>query len=120
MAAATYPLVIEAGATFKLSVMVRGGTGADAPAMDLTGWTPRLQIREVAGDLGVLLDCRPDNDRLKVSDAAAGRLSMVVLADDTSTLEFTSAVYDLIITHTTGEVRRLLQGTATLSPAVTR
>lgn len=120
MSAANFPLAIEAGATFKLTLTVRTGTETGAPAMNLTGWTPRMQIRSKAGALGVLLDCRAENDRLSVISAENGQLQLTIEAEDTARMEFEAAVYDLIITHTSGEVRRLLQGAVTVSKAVTR
>ena len=120
MSAASFDLNIEAGATFKLVLSVKTGTDAGAPALDLTDWTPRLQIRAEAGALGVLLDCSPTNTRIAVSNAVAGEITLNIPAVDTACL-LSGGVYDLIITNgTTGEVRRLLKGNATLSPAVTR
>lgn len=120
MSAATYALNIEAGATFKLIFSVKTGTDVGAPAMDLTGWTPRLQIRKEAGALGVLLDCNTTNGRITVTGVGLGEITLNIPATDTARIPG-GGVYDLIISNaTTSEVRRLLQGTVTISPAVTR
>lgn len=120
MAAASYALAIEAGATYKLALTVRNGATQQSPPLDLTGWTPRMQIRRDSRALGVVLDCRPANGRIAVSDAAAGKILLSIPADDTARLDLEGAVYDVIIGHEGGEVRRLLQGVVTVSPAVTR
>ncbi len=119
MAAAAFALALEAGATYKLALTVRTGTAPDAPPMDLTGWEPRLQLRPAADSLDVLIDCRPANGRLTVTNAAGGAIALTLSALDTARFDFDAAVYDLIISNGT-EVRRLLQGAATVSRAVTR
>ena len=120
MGAASFDLAIEAGATYKLALTVKNGPSQQSPALDLTGWEPRMQIRRDAKALGVVLDCRPANDRIKVTDAPTGKILLNIPADDTARLDLEGAVYDVIITHTSGEVRRLLSGAVTVSPAVTR
>lgn len=119
MPAASFNLTIEAGATYKLALTVKTGTAVDAPAFDLTGWEPRMQLRPSARSLDVLLDCRPANGRLTVTDAASGQILLNIPNTDTARLDFESAVYDMVIASTT-ETRRLLAGTVTVSPAVTR
>lgn len=121
MSAANFNLAIEAGATFTLPMVVRDGPTQASPVLNLADWTPRMQIRQEARALGVLLDCRPTNGRITVADAANGKLLISIPAEDTARLDLEDAVYDVIITHnTSGEVRRLLQGKADVSPAVTR
>ena len=121
MAAAKFDLKIEAGATFKLALTVRQGATQASPAMNLTGWEPRMQVRPFAGALAVLLDCRPTNGRLQLTDAANGAVLLTIPADDTARLDAAGGVYDLLIRNTgTGEVRRLLQGVVTVDPAVTK
>lgn len=119
MTAATLDLTIEAGATFRRTIRVKAGAGADAPPFDLTGWEPRMQVRKDARALGVLLDCRPANGRLTVLDPVGGVLLLDIPDEDTAQLDADGGVYDLIITGD-GETRRLLQGKVAISPGVTR
>lgn len=120
MAAANFDLALEAGATYKLALAVKNGPTQASPALDLTGWTPRMQIRRDARALGVVLDCRPTNGRISVTDPTQGTILLSIPADDTARLDLADAVYDVIIEHSNGEVRRLLQGKVTVSAAVTR
>lgn len=119
MPAANFNPVIEAGATYRLVLVVRNGPTTAAPPMDLAGWEPRMQLRPAADSLDVLLDCRPANGRLTIVDAVAGQILLAIPAADTARLDFAAAVYDLIIASD-GESRRLLQGEVKISPAVTR
>lgn len=119
MPAANFNPAIEAGATYRLALIVRNGPTTAAPPMDLAGWEPRMQLRPAADSLDVLLDCRPANARLTVADAAAGKILLDIPASDTARLDFSAAVYDLIIVSA-AETRRLLQGVVSVSPAVTR
>jgi len=117
MAAGAYDLVIEQGATFRLSLVLTEG---DPPAAyDLTGFTPRMQVRAAASDLEVLLECTVDNGRLTVVNAAGGELQLEISAEDTARLDWSAAVYDLILVSS-GETVRLMEGAVTVSPAVTR
>lgn len=119
MPAATFDIIIEAGATYKMAITVRNDQSADATPLDLTGFVPHMQIRPSASSLDVLLDCNPDNARLVVLNAQAGRLLLDIPAATTSRLDFSVATYDLKISSP-AVVRRLLQGMVTISPAVTR
>lgn len=119
MTAATLDLAIEAGATFRRTFRVKSGKGEGAPPLSLTGWEPRMQVRKDARAIGVLLDCRPANNRLRVVDAAQGLILLDLSADDTGRLDAAGGVYDLIIVSP-AETRRLLQGKVTISPGVTK
>jgi hypothetical protein len=121
VSAAAYDLNIEAGATFKVVLNVKDGPTAASPALDLTGWVPRLQVRKDAAALGVLLDCNTTNGRITVTGVGLGEITLALSATDTARLDAGGGVYDLIITKTaTGEVRRLLKGSVIVSPSVTR
>jgi hypothetical protein len=115
MAAGTLNLLIEQGSTFKHKLKLRDKAGA----LNLAGYTARMQIRRTVSDSAVLLELTTENGRI-VIDAPAGTIELVVDAADTAALNFQSAVYDLETESAGGEVRRILQGNVLLSREVTR
>lgn len=124
MPAGQYDFLIEAGATFRRVLRV-SRAGIEPPErMDLTRWQPRLQIRPTSESLEVYLDCRPANGRIYVApDPDSADLPCLIVIDlsddDTRRMDFTDAVYDVIITDGT-ETRRLLQGKALVDQDTTK
>jgi hypothetical protein len=114
MGAARYPLTIEQGATFTLDLTV---SDADGAAINLTGYSAAMQGREQLDDVVTVFDLASGSEITLGSDG-----SIAVVIDDTATaaITATSGVYDLIITSGGGVVTRVLQGTFTVSPQVTR
>lgn len=122
MAAGKLDLLIEQGATFKHTLLVKQGESVDAPAADLTGYTARMQIRSAIDAAEPLIELTTENDRITITPAT-GRLDLVISATDTAALvpaQFDAAVYDVEIVSGGGEVTRLVQGKVKLSPEVTR
>lgn len=109
-------LTIEQGATFRLLLTWRDEGGA---LRDLTGYTARMQIRREAADDTVLLALTTENGGISLG-GAAGTIALLATSDQTAALGFESGVYDLELEDGSGEVTRLLSGTATLSAEVTR
>lgn len=83
--------------------------------VDLTGYSAAMQLRDDHGKL--LLDVGQLAGGL-VINGTAGTVTITIPASETTTLDFDSARYDLKLTSTTSV--RLLQGTITISPAVTQ
>ncbi|MGW7617410.1 hypothetical protein ACWGLG_16390 [Streptomyces antimycoticus] len=110
MAAGTWDLAIEQGATFAETYTC---VNDDGSAVDWTGWTGRAQIRVLAApDAELLLDLTP---YLTITGAA---ITILVPATVTTTLT-RSGRWDLELTDGT-TVMRLLQGRALLAPEVTQ
>ena len=124
MTAANKPLYIEQGATFTFSfnwyydnVTTPGTPGAPH---DLTGCTARMQIRKTQGS------------DILVNASSSGTLPMIVLGGTSGsiTIKFPdtitdnlisdTALYDLEIQQSNGDVFRLLSGKITISPNITQ
>ena len=111
MSAGSYIFTLEQGATLDRTVTVQ----ESGSAMDLTGYTPRMQVRDTHDSSTVLLTVT-----CSVSNASGGILRLQSTATTTSGIEEGIYVYDLEIESSTGVVTRLLQGNVTVTPEVTR
>ena len=117
MAAAQADLVIEQGATFSQSFQWTDSSGA---AVDLTGYTGRMQIRQNVSASTTIADLTTANGGI-VINGATGTVTAKIAATDTSAMTFSQAVYDLELIAPDGiTVTRLVQGGVTLSKEVTR
>jgi hypothetical protein len=110
-------ITIVQGATLDLLVTWR--TGDPAAPVDLTGCTARMQIREKVDSVTPLVTLTTENDGIELG-GALGTVRRFMDADDTAALTFKSGVYDLEIEFADGTVRRLLSGSVSVSPEVTR
>ena len=125
---------IYQGATFRKRLTWKGPLPAQTP-IDLTGCAARMQVRPEVESSTVLLELTTANGgitlggrdaRAKVRDGGitlggvAGTIELFV-SDDASTLfTWTAGVWDLEIEFPGGDVRRLAQGSISVSPEVTR
>lgn len=114
MLAGQLDLVIEQGATFTLSMFYQDDTGA---AVDITGRTARMQLRSAVTSADVALSLTTENGRIAI-DGPRGLIALSIAATDTAGLSG-SGVYDLELVNG-ALVERVLQGTYTVSPEVTR
>lgn len=114
MAAGTYNLVIDQGSDFNILLNVTQ-SGA---AVDLTGYSARAQLRTAriaTGAADASFTCTV------VSPATAGQIEMSLSNSVSSALAHGKYFYDLeIYTSGDGQVTRLLQGEAIVTPEVTR
>jgi len=116
MTAGTYNLTIEQGSTLNLAMTWNDSSGA---AINLTGYTARMQVRPAVESNVTLLSLTTENGRIALG-GAAGTITLTVSATDTAALAATTGVYDLELVSSGGTVTRLLQGTVTISKEVTR
>jgi hypothetical protein len=111
MAAGVYNLSIEQGATWEISLEVDVSAGTD---MNLTDYTFASKIAkshydESAESMGVT-----------IINAAEGKFKLYLTPSQTSLLDNAiEYIYDVEITSPVGDVTRILQGRATISPGVT-
>lgn len=118
MAAFKVPLKIYQGETLRKLRTWKSGT--PAVPVDLTGCTARMQIRTSVKAATTLASLTTENGGLILGDDA-GTITIYMSATATAALTgWTSAVYDLEIVFGGGDVRRLMEGSVTLLPEVTR
>lgn len=117
MAAFKLNLKIDQGATFDKVVTYKAGT--PAVTVNLTGCTARMQARSELTSPIVLLELTTGNGGI-VLGGVAGTVSLYMSEVTTAALIWSSAVYDLELTYANGSVRRLLSGSVSVSPEVTR
>lgn len=119
-----YTFEVYQGSTWDEEIILRN---ADGTPMNLTGMQARMQLRPEVGSADVILDLNPTNARLTVTDAAQGRIQLLVSAADTAALpldfETQTYVYDLELFRSTPApeyVRKVLAGKVKCYPEVTR
>lgn len=115
MAAVKYDITIEQGTTFSLILSLKK---PNKLPIDLTGYTGKCQIRKVI----------PSSEETEVvaepvfallEPATEGKFSLTLSDDITSSLDFHTAEYDVILQDGTGIKSRLIQGSVKLSPTIT-
>ena len=115
-----YPLKIIQGATFDDIVFWKtGATLATSTPVNLTVCTARAQVRESVESDTVLLELTTDNGHIELG-GPDGSIRLLISATDTAALNWTSGVYDLEVEFPNGYVVRLLHGSVSVSPEVTR
>lgn len=116
MAAARKNLVIEQGATFTLDMVYRQSNGTP---VNLTGYSARMQIRLRHESPTALLSFTTQGGSI-VLGGALGTIVVTATATQTAALPARSAVYDLELVAPDTTVTRLMQGSVTITPEVTR
>lgn len=107
--AAAYPLIIEQGSTFTLPLIISSSTGP----RDLSGYSARGQIRK----------SYPATTTLAVFNISgsldtSGSFAVTLTAGQTSQIN-SNGVYDIEL-YSGSYVERILSGSVTISPEVTR
>ncbi len=123
MAAATWNLTIEQGATFYMPVQLStGGTVADGGTpVNLTGCEIRMMIRRRITDSIPLLSLTTVGSAgITITSAANGQFVVQIAEATTAAITWASGVYDLEVETSGGFVRRYLQGKVKVSKEVTR
>ena len=110
-------LTIYQGATFRQSWDL---TQNNSP-LDLAGWTARMQIRQKIASDTVIHELTTENGGINIDvQPDYTRLSLYIAPADTAAIMIKSAVYDLELVDTAGDVFRFFKGTVTIDPEVTR
>jgi hypothetical protein len=108
--------IIPQGATWTQSLVWK--TGAPPTGVNLNGFTGRMQLRENAGAPNVAVELTSGNGRITVGNN--GSITLSLSAAETAAVPARRYVYDLEMVSSGGLVTRLLEGTVTISPGVTR
>lgn len=116
MAAASYDLLIEQGATFIKDLVWKDSTGT---AIDVTGYTARMQIRRNKSAVDVLLTATTENGYITMG-TTDGAIDIEIPDTVTAALTATRGMYDLEVISPGGVVTRLIEGTVEISREVTR
>lgn len=114
MAAGALDFTIEQGATFNLLMTWK----IDNVAVNLTGYTARLQARVDVEDTETVLSLTTGSGI--TLGGALGTISLDRTATETAVLPTGEFVYDLELQSGGGVVTRLVQGQLTISAEVTR
>lgn len=119
MSAGTYNTTIDQGSTFSLTVTYKD---ASDTAVNLTGWTARMQIRETPSSASTILTSTGGSPTITVTNTnfATGVIVFTVSATNTASITVPVAYYDIEVESPTGLVKRILQGRLAISPEVTR
>jgi hypothetical protein len=118
MTAGVWSITIEQGSVFNLHLKYKDNLGV---VIDLTGYTARMQVRKSVKSNDILLALTTENGGITIG-GSAGTINIKAIAEHTALLTIKSGVYDLELIPPSGEddVFRLLQGSVTVSPEVTR
>lgn len=117
--AGTYHFRFDQGATIDRLLTWTDGDGGP---VDVSGWSAAMQVRSRPG--GTLLALLSTGDDAEADGtitlgATAGTIRLLVEADVTAAWSWDRGVYDLLLEDPDGKATRLLEGAASLSPAVT-
>jgi hypothetical protein len=114
--AAKYSYEIEQGATFLPPLITwKDETGV---AINLTGWTARMQIRPNVSSDTILVSLTTENGGITLG-GIAGTIQLTMTADATAALTWADGEYDLELVNG-AYVKRLLRGKVKVSKEVTR
>jgi len=113
--AGSFDFTIEQGATFNLVMTWK----IDGVAVNLTGYTARLQARVDVADTSTVLSMTTAGGGITLG-GAAGTITLDQTATQTTALTVGSFVYDLELVSSANVVIRLLQGELLISAEVTR
>ena len=116
MAAATYDLYVEQGATYQLDITWKQPN--DTP-VNLTGYTARMQFRKNKNATEVLFSGTTSNGIITLG-GTAGTIAIRIPATTTDDFTFGCALYDLELESAGGIVYRLVEGSVEVSKEVTR
>lgn len=111
-------LTIYQGATFRKRLTWTGPAPTRTP-IDLTGCTARMQVRPDIESATVLVELNTTNGGITLG-GVAGTIELFISDEASAAFTWLSGVWDLEIEFASGEVRRLVQGTVSVSPEVTR
>lgn len=118
MQPANIELTIYKGSTFVKAIQWK--TGNPAVPVNLEDCTLRMQMRKTVNDTVVLDSLTTENNKLRIVNAAEGKIEIVIAAATSSAYTFDRGVYDLEVVFPDTSVYRIIEGAVTTVPEVTR
>ena len=112
MAAGKHNFTLEQGSTFNREISVQ----ENSQALNLTGYSARMQMRSTHDSSSIALTFTA----AIANPATNGKINLGATATATAAVEEGIYVYDLEIESSAGTVTRILEGTITVTPEVTR
>lgn len=116
MASAEYNFTIEQGTSVSIPFIY---TDSNNVPVNLTGYKVRMQARMPSVSPNPLIDASDTNGKFEIHPAE-GKVVLELGATETSTYTWRRAKYDIEIESPSGFVTRLLHGTISISPEVTK
>lgn len=114
--AKTYELLIDQGSTLSVLFTLKDEAGT---ALNLTGYTVRMQIRSSYASSIVVLNLSTTLGTILL-DPLLGKITITATAAVTAALPAKRYVYDIETVSASGFVTRFVQGNVVVSPEVTR
>lgn len=119
MPAGTLNLTIEQGATFRKTLTWK--TGTPAAAVNLTGYTARMQLRSTPSAATTVVSITDVSNPQGVITLGGAAGTIELFINDATTMLITAGgVYDLELIAPSTDVTRLVQGKYTISLNVTK
>jgi hypothetical protein len=115
MTAAVYNFVLEQGTSLNKKLVWKDPNGV---AINLTGYTARMQVRESYDSDDVLIELTTTNGKIVITPLT-GEIQLIFAPADTADAYWTSGKYDLELVSAGGQVTRLLKGKFKISREVT-
>ena len=109
--AAVSNLYIDQGADFSTTISL---TDSNGQILSLTGYSAVGQIRKTYGSSSVSATFGA------ALTAASGQVTLTLSDVTTASMEAGRYVYDVLITDSSGDKTRILEGQATVTPSVSR
>ena len=129
MLAGTYNMLAEQGSTLYRVISLEypdatDPTGETYLPWDLSGYTARMQVRRLIEDTNFMIEITTENGGIVVESLGSvdkGRIDLLMTDTQTAGLD-SDGVYDLEIIDTggAGTVSKVIKGTFTVIPEVTR
>lgn len=114
--AQVHNITIDQGSPFVQEFIVKN---PDNSNKNLTGYTARMQFRTSYSSSTVYLDATTLNGKLLI-DVPTSKVTINLTAVDTAALYFSAYVYDIEIVDAVSIPKRMVQGTVTINPEVTK
>lgn len=118
MAAGKHDFTIEQGTSVNKKVIWKDNQSTPQP-IDLTGYTARMQVRSTIASTEVLVELTTENSGIELG-TTNGQILLKMTDTQTAAFAWLTGVYDLELIAPSGDVTRLLKGTITVDPEVTR